>query len=60
MNTQISRLTCIVILLSLFCLLPTGCSQDEEVIDVDTPIGDVEVNKDGTTGNTEVEVDADE
>ena len=36
----------------------TGCTQKEKVVDVETPIGNVEVLEDKSNGNVEVSVDA--
>lgn len=36
----------------------TGCERKEKVIDVETPGGDVEVERDQDTGKVEVEVEA--
>lgn len=41
--------------LSTLCL--TGCDTKEEIIDVQTPAGDMEVNRDRMTGDVEVDVD---
>lgn len=34
-----------------------GCEQDEEVLDIDTPDGGVEIERDGGDGSLEVETD---
>jgi hypothetical protein len=36
----------------------SGCSRKERVADVQTPVGDVKVDRDKTNGDVEVNVDA--
>ena len=38
-------------------LIFVGCSQEREVLDVETPVGDVEVNENEATGETSVKID---
>lgn len=41
-----------------FMALPlAGCDRKEEVLDVETPEGDVEVERDPVTGETDVDAD---
>ncbi|MEO0529173.1 MAG: hypothetical protein AAF266_01215 [Planctomycetota bacterium] len=35
-----------------------GCQQEKKVVDVETPIGDVEVTKDEASGDVAVDVNA--
>lgn len=47
----------------LLCLplaFGSGCSQEEKVVDIKTPAGDVEVTRDTGDGEVNVEVDTDE
>lgn len=37
-----------------------GCDTKEEVLDIETPGGSVEVNRDRSSGDVEVDVDKDE
>ena len=45
------------LLLAAAPLTMTGCERTEEVLDVETPEGEVEVEKNLDTGATEVETD---
>ncbi len=38
----------------------SGCERKEKVLDVETPSGEVEVERDPETGNTDVEVNTDD
>jgi len=38
----------------------SGCDTKEKVIDIETPAGEVEVERDEETGDTDVEVNTDE
>jgi len=49
-----------VALLCLPTVLLTGCGQKEKVVDIQTPAGDVEVNRDSGDGSVEVDVSTDE
>ena len=37
----------------------TGCETKEKVLDIETPVGEVEVERDKKTGETDVEVNTD-
>lgn len=48
-----------VMALGILAITPlslSGCSQKEQILDVETPGGEVEVEKDKATGDVEVEV----
>ncbi|WP_425401056.1 hypothetical protein [Aeoliella sp.] len=46
--------------LALCFVATTGCDTKEEVLDIETPAGDVEVNRDKLTDDVEVDVSKDE
>ncbi len=46
-----------LLVLAAACFVFAGCQKKETVVDVKTPIGDVEVTKDTSNGDVEVNVD---
>ena len=46
-----------VLMLAFATTIFTGCDRNEEVLDVETPSGEVEVERDRDTGETEVDTD---
>ncbi|TWU00592.1 hypothetical protein Pla108_15440 [Botrimarina colliarenosi] len=46
------------LLLAAACFTLVGCQKKETVVDVKSPLGDVEVVKDTATGDVSVDVDA--
>ena len=59
MNFLNSAKTLIAIGVMALNLGLAGCDNKEEILDVDTPSGGVEILKDGDSGEVEVDVDSD-
>ena len=47
-------------LAALTIVSAVGCERKEKVVDIETPIGDVKVERDKSNGNVDVDVDADD
>lgn len=59
MNKYFASATVYVAYFMLICLMPIaylGCDTKEKVLEVETPAGEIEVERDKSNGNVEVEV----
>ncbi len=52
----LSMRICAVVLFGVSLMAFSGCEQKEKVLDVETPSGEIEVERDPETGDTDVEV----
>lgn len=58
--TKLLRITAVSAATVMFAVVPftiTGCEQDRDLMEVETPEGEVEVEEDADTGALEVEED---
>ncbi|MCA9108441.1 MAG: hypothetical protein KDA52_00720 [Planctomycetaceae bacterium] len=60
MNSRLFNWMVSVAMLVLLAFAPfslTGCDRDQEILEVETPNGELEVERDPSTGEVEVETD---
>lgn len=53
---------CVSVLFCMVLVMPAtivGCAEKEKIVDIETPAGEVEVERDVKTGETEVDVSRD-